>query len=50
MECHTSFVLATRTFLFADLRDCTRGMVQATWYIGRLEAWAQGLGVDVTER
>lgn len=26
------------------------GTVKATWYVGRLEAWAQGLGVDVTAR
>lgn len=28
MECHTSVVLATRTFLFADLRDYTRFVEQ----------------------
>lgn len=77
-------MLATRTFLFSDLRDYTRFVEQhgdvaaatliadyrrivqaaevfrvlsgywrrarATWYLGRLDAWARGLGVATDVR
>lgn len=59
--CHTSSVLATRTFLIESGRPDEAAAlyterlvfwqrVKATWYLVQLETWADGLGIERVAR